>query len=329
MRFRARHPDGRQVVISIEDSATVGQLRAAIREKLSIPKFDLKYGFPPKSLKLDDFPDDTSLLAAEISLNNESVQVIPPSEPESTIKAASAAMVKPPAVPKKAKPNPTDALQETPEIRFPSESATVVLRVMPDDNSCMFRAISTAVSGDQDVDHVTNLRWQCANYITERPDIYNKAILGKEPAKYSAWIQQESSWGGEIELDILSRILGIEIDACIIDPYQVQRYNEGAADRIILIYSGIHYDTLAVSPAPDGDIGAELDMRRFSTVGHDFDYVLEGAKKMCAKLQEQGYMTNTSSFDIRCNTCGWTGKGERSASKHAMETGHVDMEEVR
>ncbi|ETN38585.1 uncharacterized protein HMPREF1541_06622 [Cyphellophora europaea CBS 101466] len=328
IRFRARTPDGRQAVVQIDDNATIRQLRETICEKVDIKQFELKAGFPPKVIKLEDYSDDTTISASGLQLNNESIQVIPPATP---------APAAPPSQPLQSGPNPTkapagpskisDPRQETPEIPIPSESSTLVLRVMPDDNSCLFRAITTAVSGDQHADHVTKLRWHVADYIRNNPSVYSAAILGKEPAAYCAWIQQENSWGGDIELDILSRVLGVEIDACIVQPFSVQRYNEGASERIVLIYSGIHYDTVAVSPDPEGDLGAELDMRRFEVVNSD--WVLEGTRKLCEKLAAQGYMTNTSTFGIMCKVCGWKGKGEREATKHAMETGHMELEEIR
>ena len=339
IRFRVRTPDGRQAVVQLEETATIRQLRTTICEKVDLKTFDLKGGFPPKVINLDDFEDDTTITASGLKLNNESIQVIPPSAPAAPQPSPSTTSTLPsgPHTPSagpsssittKPKPPAPDPRQDIPEIPLPSESATLVLRVMPDDNSCLFRAIATAVSGDQDADHVTKLRWHCADYIQSNPGIYNKAILGKEPGEYCAWIQQENSWGGDIELDILSRVLGVEIDACIVSPFQVQRYNEEAEERVVLVYSGIHYDTVAVSPDPDGDIGAELDIRRYPN-GKESEYVLEGAKLLCEKLAGQGYMTNTSTFGIRCKTCGWKGKGEREASKHAMDTGHMELEEIK
>lgn len=336
IRFRVRTPDGRQAVVQIEDTATIRQLRATICEKVDLKQFELKAGFPPKVIRLDDHPDETTITASGLQLNNESIQVIPPSAPASAQPAQpsqpqslqpGSASSKPLTQPSAGPSATSDPRQDIPEISLPSESATLVLRVMPDDNSCLFRAIATAVSGDQDADQVTKMRWHCSEYIQSNPAIYSKAILGKEPSAYCAWIQQENSWGGDIELDILSRVLGVEIDACIVHPFTVQKYNEGAADRIVLVYSGIHYDTVALSPDPDGDIGAELDIRRFPS--GDSEYVLEGTRQLCERLNKQGYMTNTSTFGIKCNTCGWKGKGEREATKHAMETGHMELEEIR
>lgn len=338
IRFRARTPDGRQAVIQIEDTATIRQLRNTICEKVDLKTFELKGGFPPKVIRLDDYDDDTTISASDLKLNNESIQVIPPSNPSTSQPAPANPPSNLPSGPHTSQPTAgpssssskpsNDPRQDIPEIPLPSESATLVLRVMPDDNSCLFRAIATAVSGDQDTDQVTKLRWHVSEYILSNPSIYTTAILGKSPQQYCAWIQQEDSWGGDIELDILSRVLGVEIDACIVQPFTVQRYNEGAAERIVLVYSGIHYDTVAVSPDPEGDIGAELDIRRFpTTMGSE--YVLEGTRVLCERLAGQGYMTNTSTFGIRCNRCGWKGKGEREATKHAMETGHMELEEIK
>jgi ubiquitin thioesterase OTU1 len=338
MRFRARAPDGRQVVVQLDDTtATVSTLRRSIQEQLDMPHFELKAGFPPRLIKLNDYQDTALLTEVDVKLNNESVQVIPPSTPQpppatsdpshrAGPRAPPPAGNVPAAGPSKSQSNPR---QETPEIPIPSESATLILRVMPDDNSCLFRAIATALSSSphESDSAVTKLRWHCADYIQSNPSIYSKAILGKDPAAYCAWIQQGSAWGGDIELDILSRVLGVEIDACIVAPFTVQRYNEGAADRIVLVYSGIHYDTVAVSPDPEGDLGTDFDMRRFPV--EVSDYVLQATERLCRRLAEQGYMTNTATFGIRCNICGWQGNGEREAAVHATKTGHVDLEEIR
>lgn len=151
---------------------------------------------------------------------------------------------------------------------------------------------------------------------------------GRSVESYCAWIQQPDSWGGEIEIDILARVLGVEIDACVISPFFVRRYNEGAADeRIVLVYSGIHYDTVAVSPDPEGDLGTDMDVRRWEVEGSE--WVLEGTRRLCGLLEERGYMTDTGRFGVRCEVCGWVGKGEREASAHAMGTGHMEFGEIK
>jgi ubiquitin thioesterase OTU1 len=39
----------------------------------------------------------------------------------------------------------------------------------------------------------------------EHPDEYNEAILDNRPEDYSEWIVYGDSWGGGIELSILSK----------------------------------------------------------------------------------------------------------------------------
>jgi hypothetical protein len=49
--------------------------------------------------------------------------------------------------------------------------------------------------------------------VRNRPDLYNEAVLAKPPGEYSAWILDPKTWGGEIELFILSQYYGAEIVA--------------------------------------------------------------------------------------------------------------------
>ena len=83
---------------------------------------------------------------------------------------------------------------------------------MPDDNSCMFTAFGGALSID---DPSTRLRKEVADYILTHPDKYDKAILGEDPSRYTFRMKQSDTWGGAIELSILSDIYDIEI--CSID----------------------------------------------------------------------------------------------------------------
>lgn len=81
---------------------------------------------------------------------------------------------------------------------------------MPDDNSCMFTAFGGAL-GIQDPSRF--LRQQITEYILQHPEQYTKAILGDEPARYAARMRQSDTWGGAIELSILSDIYNIEISS--------------------------------------------------------------------------------------------------------------------
>lgn len=89
------------------------------------------------------------------------------------------------------------------------------MRVMPDDNSCLFRAFAAAVLPGDDLS-MLELRSLVASQIQEERDVYTKVVLdNREPDDYCRWIQTEDAWGGAIELAILSKHFKIEV--CSID----------------------------------------------------------------------------------------------------------------
>lgn len=90
----------------------------------------------------------------------------------------------------------------------------IVLRVMPDDNSCLFRAFGTAVIPGDDLS-MTELRSLVASAIQNEPDVYTQVVLEQKPDDYCRWIQTEEAWGGAIEMTILSKHFDVEI--CSID----------------------------------------------------------------------------------------------------------------
>jgi len=57
------------------------------------------------------------------------------------------------------------------------------------------------------------LRNQVADYILSHPNEYSKAILGDEPHRYTTRMRQMDTWGGAIELSILSDIYDLEISS--------------------------------------------------------------------------------------------------------------------
>jgi ubiquitin thioesterase OTU1 len=218
------------------------------------------------------------------------------------------------------KANP--AMDDPPEIILPELGGTLLLRIMPDDNSCLFRAIATAVMPG--LDTMTELRSIVASTIQGNPDRYPKVVLdNKEPNEYCRWIQTEDAWGGQIELDILARQLDVEICSIDVKTLRVDRYNEDKPNRAIVVYSGIHYDTIALNPF---ESPPDEDMKVFP---EDIkDEVLPQAVQLCQLLQDRKYYTDTTSFNIRCQECGTTCVGEQGATEHATKTGHYSFGEA-
>ena len=210
--------------------------------------------------------------------------------------------------------------EDPPEVIVPEAGGTLVLRIMPDDNSCLFRAIAQAVTPSMDT--MNELRSIVATAIQLQPEKYSKVVLdNKDPDDYCQWIQTDDAWGGQIELDILSQHFNIEICSIDVQTLRVDRYNEGMPTRCIVVYSGIHYDTIALSPF---DMPPESDIKVFDAAD---DGLLASAMALCQTLQDRHYFTDTAGFQIKCNVCGMTVVGERGATEHASQTGHYDFGE--
>lgn len=236
MRVRIRGPGG-QATISLAETATVGDLYSQIAKQTSIANFDVKYGYPPKPLVLDAFEQSKKLAEIGLKLDGEQLIISEKTEPvkrhaapsiegsksqgahsqpslpngpstSSTTTASSSfafgnvgAKPHPPSqqsdktVSLTSKPSPS---HETPEIPLPIHASTMVLRVMPDDNSCLFRAFNFAFLGGMDNMH--ELRSVIAQAIQANKDKYTAVVLDKERDKYCQWIQTQDAWGGGIEL---------------------------------------------------------------------------------------------------------------------------------
>lgn len=325
IRIRLQAPDG-QHTLQLDDNAAVSDLLSAITNATDLPLYDLKWGFPPQPLDPSLYGLSTLLRDTDLKLNGASIKVIgqatgDPSEKEKEeAQAATSQSAAPLSLQRKEQP----ALKDTPEVFVPDRSGTMVLRVMPDDNSCMFRALGSAVLTDS-LDSMTELRSMVAQGVQRDPVLYNEAILGRSPDEYCKWISYSDSWGGGIELSILSQEFDVEIASIDVQTLRVDRFNEGRPRRCILVYSGIHYDTIAFVPSGSPTYSPENDVKLFDS---NDDVILEAARELCGQLKKQKYYTDTQKFDIKCNKCGWRGAGERGAVQHAEETGHVDFGEA-
>jgi len=370
-------------VVNLDDTQTVENLRKTIATETSLATFDIKYGYPPKTLPLDRYPASTLLRDLEVNLNGEQLIVsskrnqevtdpTSPAEKSSSNTASSSAeatqvtksSAKPPTsrektdastinsgfsfgnlgtAPPPAKPatgptsrradglpsaplslkrkNNSETMNDPPEVLLLERGGALVHRVMPDDNSCLFRAVASAVLPGMDA--MNELRSIIAQEVQANPTEYPKVVLdNKDPDDYCRWIQTDDAWGGQIELVILSKHFDVEICSIDIKSSRVDRYNAGKPTRCILAYSGIHYDTIAFSAfnAPP-----EEDEKIFSS---SEDSILDVAKSLCQKLNEKGYYTDTAAMQIICKDCGTLSTGEAGAAAHAAKTGHYNMEEV-
>src|ERR1700743_703539 len=75
MRVRIRGPSGKSSTATLDDSATIAALRKTIETETSLSSFEIKFGYPPKTLSLDDLPSSMPLSELDVKLNGEQLIV--------------------------------------------------------------------------------------------------------------------------------------------------------------------------------------------------------------------------------------------------------------
>ncbi|KAJ6802177.1 ubiquitin thioesterase OTU1 [Iris pallida] len=204
----------------------------------------------------------------------------------------------------------------------------VVRRVIPSDNSCLFNAVGYVM--DHDKNKAPELRQVIAATLASDPVEYNEAFLGKPNEEYCAWILNSEKWGGAIDLSILSKYYGREIAAYDIQTMRCDLYGQGMnyQERVMLIYDGLHYDALAMSPfeaAPE-----EFDQTIFPVNKDGSTGPVEGlALNLVRDANRKRSYTDTANFSLRCGVCQIGLVGQKEAVEHAQATGHVNFEEYR
>lgn len=94
------------------------------------------------------------------------------------------------------------------------------------------------------------MRQVIAETVASDKDTYTEAFLGKSNPDYCTWIRNADTWGGAIEVSILSRFYGVEIAVVDITNAIINRFGEDQnyGLRVFLLFDGIHYDPLYLEP---------------------------------------------------------------------------------
>lgn len=199
----------------------------------------------------------------------------------------------------------------------------VVRRVMEADNSCLFNAVSYIMENTRAKGH--ELRSLIASIVASDPTRFNKAFLEKSNEDYVAWIRKDETWGGAIEISILTDHFKRKIAVFDI---RTKRFDVFAEDKPyeemgMLLYDGIHYDALALAPFAD----APEDFDQTIVKASDLPKVVQLALPMVSSLQKARQYTDTSSFTLRCGICQKGLTGQKAAVEHAQATGHANFQE--
>lgn len=204
------------------------------------------------------------------------------------------------------------------------DGRAIARRIVADDNSCLFSAVSYVMLGDRS--HASSLRTLVADTVLANPFEYNEAVLGKDPVEYAQWIQDPNRWGGAIELSILSKQFGKEIAAFDIQTRRIDLYNEGLyPERVMVIYDGLHYDALAVAAGEGAPESA--DVTTVPSIGPLTEAAMKAASAVVAQYHQLRQFTDVANFTLRCADCKIGLKGEKEAIQHAKSTGHGNFVE--
>jgi len=201
----------------------------------------------------------------------------------------------------------------------------VVRRVIDADNECLFNAVGYCLEG-RSRKKGSILRKIISDTVKNDPETYSEAFLGQSNIEYSKWLLLKDSWGGAIELSILSNYYSTEIATFDIQTEIMYVYGEtkNYKQRIFLLYDGIHYDCLCLAPvegAPE-----EIDITIFSANDQN---IVNQSKQLVKKLRADRQFTDLEKFTLRCLVCSKGLQGEKEATKHAIDTSHQNFAEYK
>eukprot|EP01060_Flectonema_neradi_P030474 TRINITY_DN4443_c0_g1_i1.p1 TRINITY_DN4443_c0_g1~~TRINITY_DN4443_c0_g1_i1.p1 ORF type:complete len:367 (+),score=84.90 TRINITY_DN4443_c0_g1_i1:60-1103(+) len=130
-------------------------------------------------------------------------------------------------------------------------------REMPGDNSCLFHSINYVLYNKKHGE-TEKLRQMIAETVISNPQRFNTTFLGQPNAMYAQWIMQKDTWGGAIECSILSFLLQTEIVALDVQTTRMYRFGEDEdyTTRVFILYSGKHYDAMALAEHGGAQQGA-------------------------------------------------------------------------
>lgn len=222
----------------------------------------------------------------------------------------------------------------------PVEIPFIILREIPDDNSCLFNAIGYVLEDKslykaQDLRDSNRIFHNCfvtvflvvvAAYILARPLEYPAAVLGQAPSDYAQWIRQPDKWGGAIELAIFSDIYGVEIASFDVQTGRMDLFGEGRkfSNRVYLQYTGIHYEAFALAKS------ASAPHSQDQTIFPSTDVlVMEQVRELVLAARAAHRYTDTSKFTLKCTECGKGFQGQGEAQKHATSSGHFNFVEYQ
>lgn len=313
LQFRIRLPDNTQKILkNVDSKCTVQQLSQQVSEMTKRPwdQMELRYIYPPATL-ISNNPTST-LESLKITSGNLIVNFVENINKKSSISQDNVANT--------ASKNEEKGIEQP----YNEDDYTMLRKTIPDDNSCLFNAIGYLCE-NRNLNKASELREIVAGIIMSDPNTYNDSMLdeNKTNDEYVEWILKNSSWGGEIELNILSQHYNITIVAIDIQTLNVHKYGN-YPKCIYLLYDGIHYDALVLAPsktAPESSYQLQFDTKN--------DSIMAQALSIAMEYNQKKQFTNIHKFSLKCNVCQTELTGQEEARRHAEYTGHAAFSQIQ
>ncbi|XP_050093296.1 ubiquitin thioesterase OTU1 [Anopheles aquasalis] len=302
----------KQFVCKLTDTATVGDLKARIIELTSIPgdALHVVLGFPP--FKPLQFSNESST-CQEVGISNGDTLIVEEksltAEERQQLEAAK-------------RLEDDEKLARELAAQSTEQGGILLKKVVPADNSCLFTSIGFVLTGKVDPENSRYMRQIIAATVNSDKQEYNEGILGRPNDEYCAWILQPESWGGAIEVSILSAYHGLEFDVVDITNAIINRFGEDKnyGMRAFLLFDGIHYDPLYLESTSGEPAKTIFPIEDNS--------VYLQAEQLAKEAKSSRQYTDVNKFTLKCIDCDCFLKGQTEAQQHAQKTGHINFGEV-
>ena len=249
---------------------------------------NIAYGFPPK--KIDNTLNDTKTLP-ELSIgNNECLRID--------------------LIDK-------DLIRAKNDEIIDYSKYSVKKKTIPADNSCLFNSINFAIN--QSITEPEIIRGIISSEILNNPIDYNEAILERPIEDYCDWILRGDSWGGGIEISILSKYFNVIIAVVDIQNITFEYFGDGFTEIIYLLYNNVHYDVFYKEDI-NGKITGLFDVNDEKSKNE----IME----ICQELKKHQKYLDIQIFSVKCMQCNFLMKGQNDVIEHTKKTGHTNFSQI-
>ena len=201
-----------------------------------------------------------------------------------------------------------------------------VRRYVDADNSCLFSSIAYLTDANYSEMSKYKYRQMIAETLLNDSSKYSDVFLGKNKFEYMEFIQDSSNWGGEIENKIFSDIFRVEIASIHIQDLKMNIYGSdmGYQYRIYMLYNGIHYDPIVMTP--DLKLDNSCDIKMFNNNDNEVKTKFIDLAKTFQKQNDFVDLSNIPT--LKCSDCEKVFSNQNKAAEHAQNVGHWNFEQI-